>query len=93
MDKSASFVGAATPRRSTSSLGDCESRRDDKYSYVFGTSRAKSGSHIFLAQIRDSRSVSQTSDWGMNERLKAQIEEQGYGLSLTKIHHGAATFD
>ena len=48
---------------------------------------------LFLTQIRDRRSVAQRDDWGMNERLKAQIEEQGYGLSLTKIHYGAATFD
>jgi len=32
-------------------------------------------------------------DWGMNERLKAQVDEQGFGLSLTKIHHGRAPQD
>jgi hypothetical protein len=29
----------------------------------------------------------------MNERLKAQIDEQGYGFTLTKIHRGAVPYD
>jgi hypothetical protein len=41
---------------------------------------------LFLTKISDRRSVAQTADWGMNERLKVQVEEQGYGFSLTKIH-------
>jgi hypothetical protein len=42
---------------------------------------------LFLAQIRDSRSVAKTADWGMNERLKAQVDEEGFGLSLTKMNY------
>jgi len=41
---------------------------------------------LFLTQISGSRLVSKTADWGMHERLKVQVEEQGYGFSLTKIH-------
>jgi len=41
---------------------------------------------LFLTKISDSRSVDKAADWGMHERLKTQVEEQGYGLSLTKIH-------
>jgi hypothetical protein len=47
---------------------------------------------LFLAQITGSKSVPLTDDWGMNERLKAQMNEQGYGMSLTKIH-GSAKVD
>jgi len=47
---------------------------------------------LFLAQITDTRSVAQSDDWGMNERLKAQVGEQGYGIALTKIH-GSAKVD
>jgi hypothetical protein len=41
---------------------------------------------LFLARIDESRSVDPKADWGVNERLKAQVEEQGYGISLTKVH-------
>ncbi len=41
---------------------------------------------LFLAEITDRRTTSKTTDWGMHERLKAQIDEQGYGLSLIKLH-------
>lgn len=47
---------------------------------------------LFLAQITDVRLVAETDDWGMNERLKTQMNEQGYGISLTKIH-GSAKVD
>ena len=47
---------------------------------------------LFLAQMTDSRSVKKADDWGMNERLKTQIDDQGYGISLMKIH-GSAKVD
>jgi hypothetical protein len=47
---------------------------------------------LFLAQVTDVKLVIQTDDWGMNERLKSQMNEQGYGMSLTKIH-GSAKVD
>ena len=48
---------------------------------------------LFLAQIRDSRSVAKSADWGMNERLKAQVDEQGFGLSLTKMNYISVPVD
>jgi hypothetical protein len=47
---------------------------------------------LFLVQISDTRAVSRDDDWGMNERLKAQMDEQGFGFALTKIH-GSAKVD
>ena len=47
---------------------------------------------LFLAFITNSKSVIRSDDWGMNERLKSQIDEQGFGMSLTKIH-GSAKVD
>ena len=48
---------------------------------------------LFLSQIVDRRSKAMKDDWGMNERLKAQVAEQGFGLSLTKIHRGVVPQD
>ena len=48
---------------------------------------------LFLAKIVDRRSKVRADDWGMNERLKAQVQEQGFGLALTKIHHGLVPRD
>jgi hypothetical protein len=42
---------------------------------------------LFLADIRETRSVAKTADWGMNERLKAQVDGEGFGLSLTKMNY------
>jgi len=47
---------------------------------------------LFLAQISDTRFVPTSDDWGMNERLKGQLDVEGYGISLTKIH-GSAKVD
>jgi hypothetical protein len=52
-----------------------------------------SNRNLFLAQIVDRRPKAKADDWGMNERLKAQIDEQGYGFTLTKIHRGAVPYD
>jgi hypothetical protein len=43
---------------------------------------------LFLTEIRETRSVAMAADWGMNERLKTEVNEHGYGLSLTKIQQG-----
>ncbi len=52
------------------------------------------GNHkLVLVQVTGSKSVKLDDDWGMNERLKSQIAEQGYGISLTKIHTGAVPYD
>jgi len=51
-----------------------------------------SNRRLFLAQVTDTRSVKKADDWGMNERLKTQMDEQGYGMALTKIH-GSAKVD
>lgn len=48
---------------------------------------------LVLVQITGSKLVKQDDDWGMNERLKSQIDQQGYGVSLTKIHQGLVPFD
>ena len=43
---------------------------------------------LFLTRINDQKSVKPSADWGVNERLKSQVEEHGYGMALTKIHQG-----
>jgi hypothetical protein len=43
---------------------------------------------LFLAQVVETRSMKASVDWGMYERLKAQVEEAGYGLALTKLERG-----
>jgi hypothetical protein len=48
---------------------------------------------LVLVQITVTKSVKPEDDWGMNERLKSQMDEQGYGLSLIKIHTGAVPYD
>ena len=39
---------------------------------------------LSLIDIKDTRLRSGADDWGMNERLKSQLNE-GYGLSLVKL--------
>jgi hypothetical protein len=48
---------------------------------------------LFLAEITDHRMKAMEIDWGMNERLKAQMDEQGFGLALTKLQRGMTTGD
>jgi hypothetical protein len=48
---------------------------------------------LVLTQVINRRNASMKEDWGMNERLKRQINEQGYGLSLTRLHHSEKTAD
>jgi hypothetical protein len=48
---------------------------------------------LFLAQITSRRTIAKAADWGMQEQLKTQVDEQGYGLSLTKVHRGLVPFD
>ena len=40
---------------------------------------------LSLIDIRSTQKKSIVDDWGMNERLKSQLEE-GYGMSLVKMH-------
>ena len=48
---------------------------------------------LFLAQVTNQRTVSASDDWGMNERLRGQIDQQGYGMSVTKVQTGAIPYD
>jgi len=41
---------------------------------------------LSLIEIRAKQMKSSDEDWGMNERLKKQVDQQGYGLSLVKMH-------
>ena len=41
---------------------------------------------LSLIEIVDQKKKSREDDWGMHERLKAQADEQGYGLALIKMH-------
>lgn len=41
---------------------------------------------LFLTEVTTRRKMSPDVDWGMNERLKAQVDQQGYGFSLIKMH-------
>jgi hypothetical protein len=41
---------------------------------------------LTLIQINSTQLKSRADDWGMNERLKAQLDEQGFGISLVKVH-------
>ncbi len=50
-----------------------------------------SNRNLLLVQITHSEVKSNAADWGRNERLKTQVEEQGYALSLTKMHQRPAS--
>lgn len=52
-----------------------------------------SNRRLFLAEIVESGPVKAEADWGMNERLKAQVEQVGFGLSLTKLQRGVTPQD
>jgi len=41
---------------------------------------------LSLIQINNTQRKSLADDWGMNERLKHQLNEQGFGLTLVKLH-------
>jgi hypothetical protein len=41
---------------------------------------------LSLIDITSTRLKSKADEWGMNERLKGPLEEQGYGISLVKMH-------
>jgi hypothetical protein len=43
---------------------------------------------LFLSQIVERRVMKPEADWGMNERLKAEVERLGYGLRVTKLQRG-----
>ena len=42
--------------------------------------------NLTLVYRADTQLKSKSVDWGMHERLKAQMDEQGYGMSLIKLH-------
>jgi len=48
---------------------------------------------LLLTEIGSEQLRSRAIDWGMNERLKTQLDDHGYGLSLTKMHHEAIPLD
>jgi hypothetical protein len=48
---------------------------------------------VFLVQITDRRRVKRDAFWGMNERLKQQIDELGYGIALTKVKPRTAAYE
>jgi hypothetical protein len=41
---------------------------------------------LALIEIRGKQIKFREDDWGMNERLKKQIDQQGYGMALVKMH-------
>jgi len=43
---------------------------------------------LFLSQVVEQRSMRLDRDWGSNERLKAQVEQVGYGMAVTKLQRG-----
>jgi hypothetical protein len=45
---------------------------------------------LFLAQIVERRAMKPEVDWGMYERLKAQVEQAGFGMALTKLQRNVA---
>jgi hypothetical protein len=48
---------------------------------------------LFLAQVTDQRKAFAKDDWGMHERLKPEIEQQGYALAVMKVQAGAVPYD
>ncbi|MEJ0000175.1 MAG: hypothetical protein WDO13_14010 [Verrucomicrobiota bacterium] len=48
---------------------------------------------LFLAQVDSSRPEKAEEPWGLHERLKVQVQRQGYGLALTKVQRGPASMD
>jgi hypothetical protein len=48
---------------------------------------------VFLVQVTERRRVKRDAFWGMNERLKQQIDELGYGISLTKVQPRTAAYE
>ena len=45
---------------------------------------------LFLAQIVEQRSMRTDVDWGMNERLKTEVERTGFAVTLTKLQRNLA---
>ena len=41
---------------------------------------------LALVDREDARLKSKSTDWGLHERLKIEVEEQGYGISLIKMN-------
>ncbi len=66
-----------------------ESRRDPEQ--LLG--ELLSNRKLLLTEISSSQRKSKSVDWGMNERLKVQMDEHGYGLSLTKMQRQKIPLD
>jgi len=41
---------------------------------------------LTLIDREDARLKSKSADWGLHERLKIEMDEQGYGISLIKMN-------
>jgi len=52
-----------------------------------------SNRHLVLVEIGNNQLKPKSADWGMNERLKVQMDEHGYGLSLTKMQRQKIPLD
>ena len=48
---------------------------------------------LALIDIGSTQLKSKADEWGMNERLKAPLEEQGFGMSLVKVEVGPGSGD
>ena len=48
---------------------------------------------LSLIDISGTQLMSGADDWGMNERLKRDVGEQGYGISLVKLHAAPSEWD
>jgi hypothetical protein len=66
-----------------------ESRRDPEQLLVELLTNRK----LVLAEIGNTHFQSRTVDWGMNERLKKELDQHGYGLSLTKMQRNKIPLD
>ena len=41
---------------------------------------------LSLIDVSSTQLKSKSDEWGMNERLKGPLDQQGYGISLVKVH-------
>jgi hypothetical protein len=48
---------------------------------------------LSLIEIGSTQLKSKAEDWGMNERLKRPLEDQGYGMSLVKVQPSSGESD
>src|SRR5476651_2539567 len=41
---------------------------------------------LSMTNLNSKQLKSKSLDWGLNERLKKEVDDQGYGLNLIKMH-------